>query len=798
MTNRCTDCALGELSSKKGNCISARRMDRASHDVWLGGLRNSKNIDFLFVGEAPGYQEDKQGLPFVGAAGKRLDAILSLVLEDKHDTSRMAITNLVRCSPPKNRKPYIKEVRACQHYLEEEIAWIKPKVVICLGAVAWKALGDGSTLGKARLRYVDTEICGHSCRVTATFHPAATLHDPSRVVELAEDLDSILTQAPKKKKIRWKSHQVSLEDIELERFQKAKTIVLDIETKSLNIKDELILWAYQLPPRKMVYVVEGSDIWFQYQLRMKLLDPTVTMLGHNTKFDISRLCHKFGIVPQCKVEDTMAYDFMRMEDSWGRSLQRLSALRTSLVDFKETTEKAWREDAPVTLRELRKRCAYDVAATSLIKRDIVNDLSKAGDYYPTMHELYRRLNCWVSHLEAVGIAVDPKERDNQYEEGINNRETLLSSLYSIAPDTLPTSTKQLRELLFLTWGLPVQKEVKSGPSTDAETIGALIEPLAARQAQIGGTTQFWHKELDYLQKLIKLRTQNKILTTFIKHVPEGVKFVYPTYYHVRSEMGGTGTGRLSAKDPAIQTYPKGPIRKMFNSRWSNGSLWCIDGSQMELRIAADLAGDPVLLDLFHQDVDLHQATADMCSISRQEGKTVNFLMIYGGTVEKLVEGGLSLEVAKRAHGTISERWHRLFEYQEEVRRRVVKNKRAQTPYGAIRRLPLANFATPQGQEALRQGVNHEIQNPASHLVQLLGWQLLECSSYDKFLPIMTHHDGLVFDCKHGGLRRLEKALKDWREVCKEVLDWMPSVPFVFEITKGPNWYNQKFVRSIKV
>lgn len=128
--------------------------------------------DLVVVGEAPGYHEDQQGEPFVGPAGQMLDKMLENVLRLRRD--QVYILNVVKCRPPKNRDPEPDELEACRPFLDAQLAAIAPKVLLVLGAVAYRALFRGSGIKRARGRWHEHE------RIPAmpTFHPAYLLRQP--------------------------------------------------------------------------------------------------------------------------------------------------------------------------------------------------------------------------------------------------------------------------------------------------------------------------------------------------------------------------------------------------------------------------------------------------------------------------------------------------------------------------------------------------------------------------------------------------------------------------------------------
>ena len=157
---------------------------RTRHNVVFGvGV---KDADVLFVGEGPGEQEDLQGEPFVGAAGKLLDEMLCIIDLDRKKNCYIA--NIVKCRPPGNRDPKEEEQDACIGYLHQQVALIKPKIIVCLGRIAATKL--------IRPDYRITKEHGQwECRdgvwMTAMYHPSALLRDASKRPETFRDLLSL-------------------------------------------------------------------------------------------------------------------------------------------------------------------------------------------------------------------------------------------------------------------------------------------------------------------------------------------------------------------------------------------------------------------------------------------------------------------------------------------------------------------------------------------------------------------------------------------------------------------------------
>lgn len=152
----------------------------------------------VFVGEGPGADEDKQGLPFVGRAGKLLTQMIEAMGLQRKD---VYICNVVKCRPPENRAPEPDEVATCSPYLMRQIDVIAPKVIVCLGAVAAKTLLN-TTRGISQFRGEWLEWRGH--KLIATYHPAYLLRNPPAKSEVWKDLQKVMAEVglplPKKGK----------------------------------------------------------------------------------------------------------------------------------------------------------------------------------------------------------------------------------------------------------------------------------------------------------------------------------------------------------------------------------------------------------------------------------------------------------------------------------------------------------------------------------------------------------------------------------------------------------------------
>jgi DNA polymerase len=143
------------------------------------------NADLMFVGEAPGFNEDKQGVPFVGAAGKLLDQLLAGIRLSRSD---VFVANVIKCRPPGNRDPLPEEIEACESHLWRQIELIEPRVVATLGNFATKLL-SGRPTGITRVhgQEQETTLGGRRVLLYPIYHPAAALYTPRMLEVLKSD-----------------------------------------------------------------------------------------------------------------------------------------------------------------------------------------------------------------------------------------------------------------------------------------------------------------------------------------------------------------------------------------------------------------------------------------------------------------------------------------------------------------------------------------------------------------------------------------------------------------------------------
>jgi uracil-DNA glycosylase len=173
---------LEAYAQSVAGCTRCRLSQGRTQVVFGSG---NANADVMFVGEAPGFHEDKQGLPFVGQAGKLLEKLLEGVGMSRAD---VYIANVLKCRPPGNRDPQPDEIEACESHLFKQIELIRPTVVATLGNFATKLL-SGRPLGITRVhgQEQETTLGGRKVLLYPLYHPAAALYTPAMLKVLETD-----------------------------------------------------------------------------------------------------------------------------------------------------------------------------------------------------------------------------------------------------------------------------------------------------------------------------------------------------------------------------------------------------------------------------------------------------------------------------------------------------------------------------------------------------------------------------------------------------------------------------------
>jgi DNA polymerase len=174
--------SLEQIRADLGDCQRCK-LARARSNIVFGA--GNAHAELMFVGEAPGADEDEQGLPFVGRAGQLLTKIVEAIDMRRED---VYICNILKCRPPQNRNPESDEIASCQPFLFRQIASVRPRVICALGTFGSQTLlGTKEPISRLRGNFIDF----HGAKFMATFHPAYLLRNPNEKRKVWEDVQKI-------------------------------------------------------------------------------------------------------------------------------------------------------------------------------------------------------------------------------------------------------------------------------------------------------------------------------------------------------------------------------------------------------------------------------------------------------------------------------------------------------------------------------------------------------------------------------------------------------------------------------
>ena len=176
---------LKTIRTDLGDCRRCRLSKGRTHIVFGEG---DPHADLMFIGEGPGFDEDRQGSPFVGAAGQLLTKIIRAIHLDR---TQVYICNIVKCRPPENRNPQPDEIEACLPFLKRQIAAVKPLAICALGSVAARTLlKTEAPISRLRGRFHDYR----GIQVMPTYHPAYLLRSPEKKRDVWEDMKKLMKE----------------------------------------------------------------------------------------------------------------------------------------------------------------------------------------------------------------------------------------------------------------------------------------------------------------------------------------------------------------------------------------------------------------------------------------------------------------------------------------------------------------------------------------------------------------------------------------------------------------------------
>lgn len=557
-------------------------------------------------------------------------------------------------------------------------------------------------------------------------------------------------------------------------------------------------------------------------------DSKIILVGHNIKYDINWIRIKLGIEVKCMLFDTMFAQYLLDENIESNSLEE--AVNKYLPELKGYKEEVDRTKLDMLSRDdlLIYNCK-DADASRRLFDIFLPKLKQQGlDKLMITSSMILPI---LSKMETRGVYLDKEYAYKNQTKLFKEMISLRYSMSEIAKDNFnPDSSEQIARILYKRLSLTPTKFTPSGnPSTDAEAISYLLD-----QDITEDQNTFIHSILDYKKKA-------KLINTYYQPIERWTKYdgrVHSNYSLGRQRneegIGGTVTGRLSSSNPNLQNIPRGKQhRGMFGSS-TNYTLLDGDFSQLELRVAAYLSQEPVMLEAFNNGLDIHTAVmsdlqgipyndlVDILKDSKCEEyektkndrvaiKRINFGILYGVQAERLqrllrLELGINVEL-DYCQSIITQwlsKYKRISSWIKTQKVQAVSMGYVSMPLGQRRRLPDANFETGNGRRQLRQATNFPVQSLASWIC-LIGLKLLddyfqEMKYYMDAHIVMQVHDSITSEInirKEGedNVVQLEDIKVDVKHIMEvETLNYIKdvfgvdfNVPLVFDLEYKERW-----------
>jgi len=582
----------------------------------------------------------------------------------------------------------------------------------------------------------------------------------------------------------------------IKQIYQIKRFAIDTETTDIDpMRAKLVGLSVSFAPHTAYYIPvahSGLDArkqlprdWVLDMFKPILEDASIQKIGQNLKYDWL-IFQQYGIRLSKNLFDTMIASYVLDPSDISHALDRiaLNRLNYKMITYKEVvgTGKKERCFSEIDLPMATQYACEDADITYILADQFQKELQNNG-LWQLFDTIEMPLLPVLVDMEYTGIKVDRsvlKALSIYFSQRLSELE---SQIYALAGKTFNIrSTQQLGEILFDKLKLPAKKKTrkKTGYSTDVNVLTQLAET----------------HELPAV--LLKHRSLDKLRSTYVDAL---MTLVHPDTgrIHTSFNQTATATGRLSSRDPNLQNIPirteQGrKIREAFVPEKGN-VLLSADYSQIELRIMAHYANDPILIEAFCNDEDIHLRTASeifQCPISdvadtlRYQAKAINFGIIYGmGAFRLSKELHITRKMAQAYIDQYFDRYQGVRRFIDETVAEAEKTGKTTTMCGRIRLIPDINSKNKNVQAGARRiAVNTPIQGTAADFIKLAMIRVNQMIISEKLSTrmILSVHDEIVLEVPE---HELENVRTNVRKIMENV--WKLKVPLKVNIDVGKNW-----------
>lgn len=781
----CTDCEL--YKQAKTNCMP---------------MAGNIEATILFLGEAPGKEEDDCGVPFVGKSGRLLrDAMKKYSIED------FAITNTCRCRPPNNRPPTPTEIEACIHrFYEDANNMPNLRLIVAIGNIALRALTGKQGITKVTgEEWKFTLPDGRQVSLMPLMHPSYVLQNQDKELDRFYDhvgrIPAIL-QGNLSGEDDFGTYTV------VKTFEQAKEMFVhlfnckmfayDVETTGLNPWDEgalikTIQFSWDLRTA-WILPLEGVN-WTSTErealigaLNVLFENKKIGKIGQNIKFDNLWMLTVLGIDVKGTIWDTKIAEYLLygkgstgLKDmAWRYSrMGGYEKLLEDKVEKMDSDENLWRYggiDADLTFRVYKAQYPK-VKAQDATKHLLKTLLVPVTDVLMRME--YNGIRVDVDHIQKA--STDCEALIEKLKTDMYNLPEVHAFEDAEETEFNPNSHKQVAYILFKICGLePYKKTDKGGESTDKEVLEHYA-PSSKLASLLLDYSAYEQMRKTFLSELLSFERHGRIHTTLW--------------------LTETTTGRTSSKKPNMQNMPKGDkdilnLRKCFIA--DPGFLLAeADMNQHELRVMAETAGDVAMMEALKGDI--HRATGaaifgikpeEVNDDQRRKAKTVNFGIIYG-----LSSKGLSIQLG--IPESQAELWiYRFFEKYFMTKRYMGKTEEFCRRYGYVESLSGRRRYFPSYEEfdvrKIKEAINFPIQAAASDILLYNAIGVDRLLRGRKSFLVLEVHDSLLFNIHKSELDLIPEIKEIMCTYSKQFMPFESALKVDVKI--GENWKEMEEVK----
>jgi len=732
------------------------------------GINPAQMVDYLAI-----MGDSADNIPGVAGIGK----VGAKKLLNQFGNLENIYENIATINPKSSQKKLLESKESA--FLSQKLAQIVTDIDLDYSGLDF----DKKSLAKLETLLAEQQIWSLAKKAKALFSAPAKIEKPQD-----DDLQMTLFQELSPQEESEENYfsfdyiavdtQESLQELS-EKIEAEKVIVLDTETDGLDpLQNNLVGISFCFADEKCYYFpLQHSEFsWSKEKLKIllsKLKDKV--LVGHNLKFDLKFLQKEISL-QDLTFFDTMvaAYLFQPGKGKISLSDCVFREFETKMIEFEDVAR--GKSFAEVPLQEAAKYSCEDVFATQQLYKIYKPRLEKMH-LKEVFAEIEMPLILSLIDMETNGVFVDEKilnEQKSSLEKVVGDLEKKIFALAGVEFNL--NSPKQMQEVLYKRLKLPAKTKTKTGFSTSESALEDLVE------------------EHEIVRDILEFRTANKLLSTYILALP---KLINPASGRIHTNFNQTitSTGRLSSSHPNMQNIPIRSeagrnIRKAFVAQEEDFCILAADYSQMELRILAALSQDPVLVETFKNEEDVHAQTAkqifENTTIDKEQralAKTINFGVIYGmGSRALSRTAGISKEEAK----DFIEKYFQKFSVVESFIKTQVEQARqkeaACTYFGRV--LPLGEINSLNQRlraQAERIAVNMPIQGTAADIIKLSMIEL------NKVLPpdvktILQVHDELVFEVPKAKVETIIPLIKKAME-----FEFACGIKLSVNLKSADNW-----------